>query len=343
MKTISLVVGLLVMMIGLPVTALAVDASTSTVKIDGVEKVVYEPRVLVRTKWGDGPKEIGYHLWRGYNEETGKPYENPRLVAPICLSVDMQGVLYLLDGVHRRILKFSTEDGAFIESIDNIEIPNIENEDSTTLSGMHVDATGTIFIGYSTHPIRYYILDRHGKLVRRIIDKKDTDGMIAMRKKLIVQINSGVDPAAFGQDKKFQSEENRIKELRFNVDQLNNYQSFYNDPKNILIENIPYYLRYDSSGETYVGNCRVTGGNNIEESVDLISKKSLVNGNEEFERVRKKIVAHVYTDKNKAQWNIHYYWNDICIDKNEIIYGLIGSWNPKSLSELVVIKWGPRK
>lgn len=342
MKKMLLCVASVFALVGMSRQLMAADntaASYSTATITN-QKLVYEPQVIVRAKWGDGPGEIGYRFEDIFDDATGKPLPDPKVMAPVYLAVGPGDVLYLIDGCHKRVLKYNSETGALIGSIDNIEIPRIEEMDNQALFDMHIDSVSTMYVGGSGFPFiiyQYVIVDGNGKILRKIADKKTIEESINIQKKEIDRIEAALNPAVSSGRPRFTNEEDLRKAKKNSEDFMHRLEALYADPLTAVIN--PGIMGYDDTGDVYLGNYRVTGGSIAVVSTETLKSKNIKSNRNNYLTLRKKIVPRIYTDEKSMEGRLHDFADDECTDSKGAIYKVMRAYQKSYMTDVKIIKW----
>jgi len=146
----------------------AKEEQTTIQEIDTTKLEKYERKVLIKAKVGKEPGEIGV-IGEGAIPEEEALWDGC-MEGPKGIAVDSTGHIFILDGLNKRILKFSP-DGRYIRAV------NLANFDNGLLVGnlenrLFIDSEGNFFIKERVikldEKIKYiYSYDKNGKLLGR--------------------------------------------------------------------------------------------------------------------------------------------------------------------------------
>lgn len=337
MKKMMLCVASVLALLGMSRQLMATDNTATSYSTETItnQKVVYEPRVLAQLKWGDGPGEIGYRITPAIGEKT----DTKRVAAPLQLSVDIHNILYILDGKHRRILKYDSTTGLPIGTIENLAISG--NGDNFTAYAMHVDSCGVIYVGYDDFPSHYFIFTKTGKLLARILYKEEIEKAIAHAKQRLDALNTNTKPLDQKDYTQSGSTERRLQEEKMQ-NQLTSLNALFADPLNKFVSEHSF-LQYDEYGSVYMGNYEISGAEIREETADILQIRKLRSSEQEYIQLRNKIIiSDNMTSSNIRSNELKTFWDNECIDDHKYIYKLVFSDDPKYLNNLAIVKWMPK-
>ncbi|PKN00002.1 MAG: hypothetical protein CVU78_03500 [Elusimicrobia bacterium HGW-Elusimicrobia-2] len=319
------------------IPALAEKSSPQT----GAEQYeVYVPTVVIQAKWGTKAGEFGYKIVPAHGEVLHGKEKSKIIVGPTCISVNENGEIYVLDTVNKRVLKYDKQ-GEFIDAI-NLELPEDIIYDNYAFQEMYIGKNGHIYLRYTISIGSWFIFNRKGHLVKRIIDKKSAETTMIMfqnAKKDIADAKNDVY-GKYAPDKK-------KEELKWQEKRIKKYEDIYADSKTVLLD---WYaegkmFRTNLQGNIYLGeNHKINYGN-----IKKMTKKQIANIqtetlSEKYKKIRKRIKPLPFkSDDGKEITLYDGLTGEEFVTNAGDIYKIVRSFNPNNFSTVKIIKWTRKK
>lgn len=270
----------------------------------------YAPYEIIKGKWGTRPGEFGYVLIQAPGEvaEGQKPHKT--LVGPDCIFVSKEENIHILDQVNKRLQQFSPT-GVLLTAISLVFPNDVVTNDIATFTEMYVDDAGFIYVSYNIGPFSWFVFDKAGALVKRLVDKKSIEYHVRMLSGVI-------------------SQEQRKKML----------EDIVSDQRTVLVDVPMTSARYGKSGEIYIGNMRFKSGVLTKITSTEMKGEGIVTAAQKAKGFISKAKRTIYKSGDEKQYSL----SDIAtgeqaVSSNGDVYKIVKSSNAENVSGLKVIRW----
>lgn len=280
----------------------------------GVDTEEYTSTEIIAGRWGTGPGEFGHILIQAAGEVPEGQEPIKITIGPDCIFVDEVGNIHVLDQINKRIQNFSSI-GTFISATPLAFPEDVIFSDIYSFPEMYIDRDGYIFISYSIGPFSWFIFDKSGALVKRLVNKKSIEYQIQM-------LN----------DASSQKQQKAVLE------------HIVSDGKTILVDVPMTSARYDSKGAIYIGNMRVKKGNPDKVPADEMKINTLLTAAQRTGNSLPRAQKTVHAPKNGKPIRLS---NDAtgqqCVSLKGEVYKIMQNDGFDRELPLKVIRWGKTK
>lgn len=294
-------------------------------------EVKYVPEVIVEAKWGKGPGEFGYKIHE-HKGEDNKIYKI--VIGPSCLAVDYKGEIYIFDLINKRVNVYS-ETGKFIRDI-NLEFvhDDVFPFDNLSFSEIHVDKRGYIYIRYRTDIFSWFIFDKNGRFVKRIVEKRHFYDGIVFLKRRIKELERGENL-----DRYYREYPDRIKSCIESLKaKLKEYEEFSKKEKVVFLDYDD--LKIDDDWNMYLGEYQINSGKIKKVSTKEIKAETL---SDRYNKVSKYMSDRPLEGEIDRTTKL-YKGGDKYITADGTIYELVRSYDGEDFSPVVkIVKWRPKR
>jgi len=289
-----------------------VNTALASQTIGTVTTEEYSPQVLITAKWGTAPGEFGHLIIQAPGDTPKKQGLAQIVVGPDCIFVDKGDNTYILDQINSRVEKFSST-GIFVEAIPIAFPKDVIVNDIHMFSEMYVDESGVIYISYNVGPFSWFVFDKNGKFVKRLVDKKS--------------IEDQIDGLA---NRPLQT---RRKEV---------LEAIVSDAKTLLVDVPIATARYGNNSEIYIGNIRLKMGISKKMTSVEMNRENVLTASQKGEEFVSRAKKKIYESKREPIVRLsNITTGDQCVSSGGDVYKITKSTG--STSAVQVIKWQKKK
>lgn len=282
-------------------------ADAATVALDAEE---YAPYEIIKGKWGTRPGEFGYMLIQAPGEVSEGQMPKKILVGPDCIFVSKEENVYVLDQINKRLQQFSPA-GVLLTTIPLAFPKDVITKDMAAFTEMYVDAAGFIYVSYNIGPFSWFVFDKAGALVKRLVDKKSIEYQVRILGSVLSQ--------------------KQRKEM---------LEGIMSDSKTLLVDVPMSSARYGKNGEIYVGNMRLKSGALTKMTSTEMKSEDIVTASQKAKGFISKAKKTIYKSEDGKQYRLaDIATGEQAVSSNGEVYKIIKSSNTSNMSDFKVIRW----